>query len=77
MDYLGPRNKTKQTQMRLGKCDSQVLLLVLHMYSQTTLYGHLVNTDREKKTQLDTDTPLIRTLSMAPSLCVLNGFDCT
>ena len=50
MDYLGPRNKTKQTQMRLGKCDSQVLLLVLHMYSQTTLYGHLLNTDRGKKT---------------------------
>ena len=46
MDYLGPRNKTKQTEMRLGKCDSQVLLLVLHMYSQIPLYGHLLNMDR-------------------------------
>ena len=81
MDYLGPRNKTKQTQMRLGQCDSQVLLLVLHMYSQTTLMDSCLIRTGERKPfsvsiQLDTDTPLIRTLSMVPSVCVLTGFDC-
>ena len=68
--------------MRLGKCDSQVLLLVLHMYSQATLYGHLVKTDRAKKTLFSLQPaghgyPLIRILSTAPSVCVLTGFDCT
>ena len=80
MDYLGPRNKTKQTQMRLGKCDSQVLLLVLHMYSQTTLMETCLRTGERKpfsvSNQLDTDTPLIWTLSMVPSVCVLTGFVC-
>ena len=36
-------------------------------YRQTSLYGHPINTD----------TPLIRTLSMVPSVSVLTGFDWT
>ena len=36
-------------------------------YRQTSLYGHPLNTD----------TPLIQTLSMVPPVSVLTGFDCT
>ena len=59
------------------------------MYSQTLLEGHPVITDSlhalslgkessyifSKLTPLNTDTPLVRTPFMAPSVSVFRGFD--